>query len=112
MASGAGPSFADAVEAFLVSLAGERRASPHTVAAYRRDLQQLVDFAAEKKVRRLGDLDVYVLRAWLGSLSRTHQASSIARKMAAVRSLFRHARRRGDVTADPTSALASPRVRR
>ncbi len=112
MASGAGPSFADAVEAYLVSLAGERRASPHTVAAYRRDLRQLIDFAAEKKARNLGDLDVYVLRAWLGSLARTHQASSIARKMAAVRSLFRHARRRGDVVADPTAALASPKVRR
>lgn len=108
----AGPPFADAVEAFLVSLAGERRASPHTVAAYRRDLAQLVAFAAEKKAHHLGDLDVYVLRAWLGALARTHAPASIARKIAAVRSLFRHARRRGIVETDPTSALASPKVRR
>lgn len=108
----AGPLLADAARAFLVSLAAERRASPHTVAAYRRDLAQLTAFAAEKRAHRLGDLDVHVLRAWLGTLARTHAAASIARKMAAVRSLFRHARRRGDVEIDPTSGLASPRVRR
>jgi integrase/recombinase XerC len=108
----AGPSLADAVAAFLVSLAAERRASPHTVAAYRRDLAQLTAFAAAQRARRLGDLDVYVLRAWLGTLARTHAPSSIARKIAAVRALFRHARRRGEVEVDPTSGLASPKVRR
>ena len=112
MSTGAGPSWTDAAQAFLVSLERERRASPHTVAAYRRDLAQLEAFLVERRARHLGDVDVYLLRTWLGALARTHEPASIARKMAAVRSLFRHARRRGDVTADPTAGLSTPKVRR
>jgi integrase/recombinase XerC len=40
------------------------------------------------------DVDVYVLRAWLGTLARTLSSSSAARKVAAARALFRHLQRR------------------
>ncbi|HEY1958517.1 MAG TPA: tyrosine recombinase XerC [Polyangiaceae bacterium] len=103
-----------AIEAFLEHLRSEKRASPHTVESYGRDLRSLLAFLTEKrgKAPKLGDVDVYGLRGWLGTLARTHAPSSVARHVAAVRSFFKHARRTRRVDVDPTELLASPKVRR
>jgi integrase/recombinase XerC len=55
---------------------------------------------------------VYLLRGWLGGLARKHAASSIARKVAAVRTWMRWLRRRGVITTCPADELATPKVRR
>jgi integrase/recombinase XerC len=96
-------------DAFLTHLADEKRASPNTVSAYGRDLDALLAFAAAKKTRAL---DVYVLRAWLGDLARRCEPSSIARKIAAVRSFGRWMKRHGHAKTNPAAELASPKVRR
>lgn len=97
---------------FLAHLADERRASPNTVAAYRRDLDALLAFVEERRGALDRELDLYALRAWLGTLARTCKPSSIARKIAAVRAFGRWMRRHGHVVSDPTEQLASPKVRR
>jgi integrase/recombinase XerC len=102
------------MEAFVEHLSSERRASPHTVSNYARDLRSLCTFLEEKRQKpaKLADIDIYALRGWLGSLSRTHAASSIARHIAAVRTFFRYARRAGLTDKDPSALLASPKVSR
>lgn len=102
------------VDDFLASLEHERRASPHTVAAYRRDLLQLLAFAAEKRpsAKEPADFDVTLLRGWLGVLARSHTPSSVARKIAAVRALYRFLRKLGRAERDPARDLALPKVRR
>lgn len=99
---------------FLTHLADERRASPHTVAAYRRDLQQLTDHATERLERELSldDIDVAMLRNWLGSVARRCKPSSVSRKIASARALFRYLRRRRLATHDPAEQLSMPRLRR
>jgi integrase/recombinase XerC len=106
--------FSVAVSAFLDALANERRASRHTVAAYTNDLAQLRAFASEKRPGPLspGGVDVALLRGWLGSLARTHAPASMARKIAAVRALYRYLRRRGIVAVDPARSLSLPKVRK
>ncbi len=106
-----------AVLAFLTHLETERRVSAHTLDAYRRDLATLVRFVAARREKlgrppHLDDLDVYVLRGWLGELSRTLSASSVARKVAALRTFYRYLRRRGAVAKNVADELASPKVRR
>jgi integrase/recombinase XerC len=105
---------AAALEQFLAHLENERRVSPHTLAAYTRDLGGLRDFAAEKRAREsnVEALDVYLLRGWLGALSRTLSPSSVARKVAALRTFFRYLRRRGIVKRNVADELASPKVRK
>lgn len=106
---------------FLVHLATEKRASTHTVNAYRRDLEALLAFVAERAkperprpVSRRDPLplDVYLLRAWLGDLARTCAPSSVARKIACVRSFCRWMKKNGYATTNPSEQLASPKVRR
>ena len=105
----------DAIAGFLSYLATERRASPNTVKAYGRDLAGLLAFLQTPGRPRVDDIrkiDVYLLRGWLGQLARTQAPSSIARKVAAVRSWMRWLRRRGHLAASPAEQLASPKVRR
>jgi integrase/recombinase XerC len=105
----------ESIAAFLVHLQTERRASPNTVSAYGNDLAGLAAFVRERGSRAVGDVgavDVYLLRGWLGLLARKHAASSIGRKVAAVRTWMRWLRRRKVIATCPADELASPKVRR
>lgn len=105
----AGGNDAALVSAFLDHLALERRLSPATVAAYRVDLLGLAEFL------RRGGIDLTtathpILRRWLAQLSTLGYArSSIARRVAAVRTFYRWARGRGLVAADPAGRLGRPK---
>ncbi len=110
---------AELKERFVTHLAAERRASPNTVAAYGRDLDALLAFVAARSEAngtrpRKGSaaLDIYVLRAWLGEIARSLEPSSVARKIASVRSFCRWMKRQGFAKQNPAELLASPKVRR
>ena len=102
------------VERFREHLAGERRASPHTVLAYDRDLRALVEYARKRRggSARLEDLDKLLLRGFLAELSRTISPTSIARKLASIRAFFGWLERESLVAKNPALALASPKLRR
>jgi integrase/recombinase XerC len=120
-------SLADAIDRFIQYLAAERRASAHTVAAYQRDLLQLAVFA-DKTIEpvhpekepdsRPGQsvdvqsVDTALLRRWLGALARKTVSTTVARKVAAARAMFRFLRKRELLARDPAAPLASPKVRR
>lgn len=106
----------DLVAAFLTHLEKERDVSPHTVAAYARDLGELHDVLA----RHLGSerldwasVDRLALRAWLAHLSRRGLAKrSAARALSAARSFFRFLHRNDLVEANPARAVNSPKLER
>ncbi|HSL26807.1 MAG TPA: site-specific tyrosine recombinase [Acidimicrobiia bacterium] len=92
------------VEDYLSSLAVERGLSPHTVAAYRRDLDQYLAFLGGR------DPDPSALDRFVAHLhGRGLAATSVARKMAAVKGLYRFLLAEGLATADPTRLLEAPR---
>jgi integrase/recombinase XerC len=106
---------AEAIAAFAQYLQAERNASPRTVEEYHRDLLGLAAFAAERGSTAVGDvrnIDVYLLRGWLGVLARKHAPSSIARKVAATRTWMRWLRRRRVIATCPADELGTPKVRR
>jgi integrase/recombinase XerD len=104
------PRQAEAVGRFLRHLEVERRMAANTVAAYGRDLARLQRFAAARgvAVSALGrpDLEALVRDAHREGLS----PASVARLVAACRSLFRYLRLTGDVTLNPADDLHAPRL--
>ncbi|MDX2101993.1 MAG: tyrosine recombinase [Alphaproteobacteria bacterium] len=97
------------LDTFLEMMAVERGASPHTLAAYRRDLED----ATAALDQPLDQADGEALGLYLRSLaSRGLSARTQARRLAALRQFFKFLvleRRRAD---DPTSVLATPRLGR
>ena len=98
------------VVAYLRHLEVERRVSPHTLAAYGRDLARLAGFAAahQQPVTRLSrqDLEAFVRDAMTGGLS----ATSTARLVAATRGFFRFLRLVGAIDKNPADDLQAPRA--
>ena len=99
---------------FGAHLADERRASPHTVSAYRRDLESLAAFirARQPGGARLAALDKFILRAWLGELAKAVSPPTISRKISSVRALCDYLLRTGELSRNPSATLASPKLRR
>lgn len=92
------------VERYLLLLAAQR--SPRTVDAYRRDLAALAAFLeAPLRDARTSDIDRWVA----GMRAAGRAASTIARRVAAVRSYYRHELLLGTRTDNPAAEVVTPR---
>ncbi len=95
------------VEQFLTELAVQRRASPHTLGAYRRDLERLTDLSAGAG---LAQLKAPQLRRALMQLHAQDLAPrSIARMLSAWRSYYAWLARRGMIALNPADGLRAPK---
>ena len=104
------------IERFLDHLEDERGLSPHTLRAYRGDLASLLDFLArhlDRPAQELaaGEVEPAHLRSFLAALAgRGVGKKSQGRTLAAARSFFRWAARVGEIAADPSAALRTPKA--
>ncbi|OHB80647.1 MAG: tyrosine recombinase XerC [Planctomycetes bacterium RBG_16_64_10] len=104
-----------ATTGFLRYLRTERNASDHTLKSYREDLAGLVDYlrASHGRCPRPADVSMLDLR---GYVARLHEAgyarSTIARRLASVRSFLRFSQRQGWVRTNLAKALRNPRKAR
>jgi integrase/recombinase XerD len=97
------------IEAFLEMMSAERGASPNTLQAYRRDLED----AARALSVELEAADAEAVRIHLDGLATQGlAASSQARKLSALRQFFRFLFTEGFRRDDPTGLIASPRKER
>ncbi len=96
---------------FLDSLTAERGVSPHTGAAYRRDLTQFRAFLGhEGYPDDVRAVDPRAIRAYMAALHRAGAArSSAARKLACLRSFFRFLCRRGVLEVNPARLVPTPK---
>ena len=104
---------AAALAAFDRHLVAERGLSVHTVRAYSGDIASLLGYAGDQGCEALEDVDIGVLRGWLGSLHRSGQArATIARRAASARAFTAFAHQRGWLGVDPGAQLRTPKVHR
>lgn len=107
------PAFAEAVACYCDYVEFERRYSPHTVGAYRRDLTDFAQRCARAGVDDPAAVDRRFLRSYLAALSTLGYArSTVARKASSLRSFFRYLRRLGLIEADPAARLVAPKLER
>lgn len=108
----------DAIRAFMTYLAVERQASPETIRNYRSDLRQLTAFLTQsqpapqtQRALPIDDITTDSLRAYLHWLDRKgEKASSLARKLACLRSFYRFHVREGTVEKNPAEDIRSPKL--
>jgi len=108
--SATGSTCSAAVQRFLRHLEAERAASPLTIKSYREDLLQLEEFLDSAGCRSPADAGSPVLRRFAAGLHAAGYApSTVARKLASLRSFYAFGQREGWVRANPAKPLRSPR---
>jgi len=116
--TGASADLAAAIGAWQAWLKDEKRASPHTCQAYRRDLAHFLAFLTEHlgQTPALADLSGLApadFRAWLAARAGSGlQRSSTARALSTLRGFFRWLKRRGLADNAALAVLRTPKVPR
>ncbi|MBK7876451.1 MAG: tyrosine recombinase XerC [Planctomycetes bacterium] len=101
------------IDGFLKELAAARGASPHTLRAYGKDLEQFARFLGGREVTEPAEITPRMLRAYLADLDGRELArSSIQRKLSAARSWFKHLMRKGELETHPAAGLRQRRGER
>lgn len=107
-------SISQQIDEFLKYLKFERNYSAHTLRSYSRDLEEFVDYLTRGRAGAavpLDQIDHISIRDFLGHLfSRGNKKTSVARKLAAIRSFFRFAYRRGMIPRNPARLVRTPRI--
>ena len=105
----------EAVERFLRYLRVERNASALTVKSYREDLTALVEYLTEVRgaLPKPSSVDTVELRGYVAALHEAGYAkTTIARRLASLRSFFRFGQREGWTESNPAKPLRNPRKAR
>lgn len=97
------------IDSFINYLEYEKRSSPHTVLAYRNDLEQVTDFVSLSfEMNELTQCTHSELRAWVIDLvEKGLSTTSVNRKIATLRSYYKFLLRSRLITQDPTYKLKS-----
>jgi integrase/recombinase XerC len=109
----------DEIAAFERHLRDERGVSPHTLAAYLRDVGDFASFLSREFLNRpeaeiaAASSDVLAVRSWLAHLrARGLSKTSMGRHLSALRAFFRFLAREGLSGENPARAVATPRADR
>lgn len=95
--------------AFLRSMRAERNCSPHTIAAYSKDLAKFEHFVGPDLSWK--DIDHKLIRAFLAHLYEQGLSKpSVARALATLRSLFKWLAREGIVKQNPAKLVSTPKL--
>lgn len=109
----------DLIEQYGNHLRIERNLSPHTLRNYLSDLRQFYRFLRSEGVcqnqvgrKALQRVDAHLVRAYLGTLARARRKSSLSRKLAVLKGLFRYLLRERYLERDPLVGFGSPKQER
>jgi integrase/recombinase XerC len=108
------------IQSFLESLTTEKGFSEHTCRAYRKDLEDFFAIIAELQAsakghrKRLGSvsldqIDVMMIRGYLGFLHRKNKKTTVARKLSAIRSFFNYLVKQGLILENPAELVHTPK---
>jgi integrase/recombinase XerC len=106
----------EAYAEFLQHLKYERNMSAHTLRNYESDLEQFREFLFSIEKREdfpIDQVDRLTIREWMASLHAAgRKKSSIARKLASLRTLFQFLIREGKLESNPAKMVATPKIER
>ena len=101
------------LQRFTSYLTHERRLSPRTISAYRRDLDVLRQWCVEQGITEWSRVTQHHIRQYI---TRRHRqgvsAKSLQRELSSARTLFRYLMREGAAAANPALGVRGPKVRR
>jgi len=101
---------------YIESLTSEKGYSANTCRAYQRDLEEFFRYAAasldigdDLSAIEVETIDNLVIRGYLGFLHRQNKKTTVARKLSAIRSFFKHLVKHGVLAKNPADAILTPK---
>ena len=107
--------FNENLDQFLQHLKYERNVSAHTLRNYASDLDQFKEYLFRIEKRSdipVNEIDRLTIREWMAGLHNDHKKTSIARKLASLRTFFQFLVREGVLETNPAKLVATPRIER
>src|SRR5882672_3225821 len=102
-----------AIDKFLTYLQSVKNSSPHTISNYGKDLNQFLTYLTPPEAKPLSLVSIHhsVIREFVGHLHEQGlEKSSIARKLAALRSFFKYCVREGMLKDNPARLVPTPKL--
>ena len=107
------------IDSFVESISSEKGYSENTCRAYRHDLGEFAGYLSDRNALDkndagndrfvVDDVDALMIRGYLGFLYKKNKKSTMARKLAALRTFFRYLVKRGVVTDNPADSVLTPK---
>jgi len=99
-------------DGFINYLKFEKRYSPHTITAYKKDLDQFDSFlVSEFEISSANDITYQMVRTWIVSLiEQDISPSSVNRKLSTLKSYFKFMTKEGLVQENPMPKIQSPKT--
>src|SRR3989338_3032523 len=98
------------LETYLAYLQLERGLSPTTLSSYRQDLALFEAFLKQRRIGPLSKVRTLHVREFLQSLRTSRTPATVARKLAAVKGLFKFLEAERVLTHSPTAFIETPRL--
>lgn len=100
------------IQSFLNYLSFEKRYSPNTVIAYKKDLEQFFEFLKEKNVHfdPIDSVSPSQIRQWLAGLMKVHSAKTANRKISSLKAFFKYLLKTGKLDTTPMATIHSPKI--
>ncbi len=97
---------------FITYLEKEKRYSAKTCTAYSSDLQQFFAFAQNTfDTINVKEINTQMVRSWIAEMVENGTtASSVKRKLSAVKSFYKYEQQNGTVLSNPASGVATPKI--
>lgn len=96
-------------EEYLAYLSGEKNASPHTITAYRKDIEDYFAFLAKRQIAAK-KADHLLIRRYMMELQKNGiSKNSMARKMSSLRSYYRYLVRENVIEDNPLTLVSTPK---
>jgi len=103
----------DLIEKYLSEIKNIRRYSDNTIKSYRTDLVEFLTFCNEKQKNELSEINERFIKSYLMILSEKDlDKKTIARKLAAIRSVFKYAFQNDLIDDNPLSFISNPKSNR
>lgn len=100
-----------ALQAFIEYLRGEKRAAPHTLTSYLRDLLRLQDYCTRQSIETWQQLQVGDIRHYIGERHKNGIGSkTLQRELAAMRSFYRFLAKHNLVDQNPALNIQAPKA--
>ena len=104
---------AEPINRFIGHLSHERRLSPHTAAAYRRDLDSFERYCEQQQLNDWNAVDIHHVRAFVSARHRQGLSPrSLQRLLAAIRSFYNYLLREHLARNNPANTVPAPKAQK